>query len=138
MARVVPKFPSIGAVQIEADSTLVERWSNGDPLLVVDVAHGAVDVIVGVDGLAGGVHARETKVDVGGGVEATVQAFKVNHRDPGTAKRVEGGKGVVLDFVEDNLAELRGETRIVAIIVVAKLRRLSYNLSCVTLWLESK
>ena len=77
-------------------------------------------MIVGVDGLKGGVRTRETKVTVGGGVEAMVWAFGVDHGGPGTAERVEGGEGVVLDVVEDDLAELCGETRIVLIVVVAK------------------
>ena len=111
VARVVRKIPSVGAVRIEADAALVEHRSDGNSQLVVDVAHGAVDVIVGVDGLKGRVRARETKF-----------AFRVNNGSPGTAERVEGGKGVVLDVAEDDLAELRGETRIVVIVVVAKAR----------------
>ena len=55
-------------------------------------------------------------------MEATVRAFRVDHGGPGTAERVEGGEGVVLNVVEDDLAELRGETRIVVIIVVVKAR----------------
>ena len=75
VARVVQKFPSVGAVRIKADAALVERQSNGDSQIVVDVAHGAANVIVSVDGLKGGVRTRETKVAVGGGVEAMVRAF---------------------------------------------------------------
>ena len=75
VARVVQKILSVGAVRIEANAALVERWSNDNPQLVVDVAHGAVVMIVGVDGLEGRVRARETKIAVGGGVEATVRAF---------------------------------------------------------------
>ena len=111
VARVVRKIPSVGAVRIEVDAALVEHRLDGNSQLVVDVAHGAVDVIVGVDGLKGRVRARETKF-----------AFRVNNGSPGTAERVEGGKGVVLDVAEDDLAELRGETRIVVIVVVAKAR----------------
>ena len=46
----------------------------------------------------------------------------MNNGGPGTAGRVEGGKGVVLDVVEDDLAELHGETRIIVIVVVTKAR----------------